>query len=102
MRIAVVFSLIIATLAIVFAVINPIAVDINFGLFKIHGAPLPLLLITTLLLGVLIGYLAWLPGRIAMRKKLRSLERGGAAPPVDLANTQDESTLARPKDFDEA
>ena len=99
MRIAVIISLLIATLAIIFAVMNPIAVDINFGLFTIHGAPLPLLLITTLLLGLLIGYLAWLPARIAMRRKLRSLERGEAAPTVDLATTQDEPTLGKTEGF---
>ncbi|HUF08638.1 MAG TPA: lipopolysaccharide assembly protein LapA domain-containing protein [Rhodothermales bacterium] len=102
MRIAVVVSLIIATLAIVFAVINPLSVNINFGFFTIHGAPLPLLLISTLLLGVLIGYLAWLPGRITMRRKLRSSERSRSESTVELVSDQDEATLAKPKDFEES
>lgn len=81
MRIAIILSLLIATLAIVFASINQITVDINFGFFTIHQASLPLVLISTLILGILAGYLMWLPARIAARNKIRALERaasGGA------------------------
>jgi len=80
MRIAIILSLLIATLAIVFAVINPLAVDINFGLFTIQGASLPLVLIMTLIIGVVIGYLVWLPARITALKKVRALERAAQTP----------------------
>jgi len=102
MRIAVIVSLLIATLAIIFAVMNRLYVDIYFGFFSVKGAPLPVVLISTLLLGVLIGYLAWLPGRISMRRKLRSSERSRSESTVDLVSDQDEATRARPKDFEEA
>lgn len=75
MRIALVLSLLIGILAVIFAVINPLAVNVNFGFATIAGASLPLVLISTLAIGVLIGYLVWLPARIAARKKIRSLER---------------------------
>ncbi|MGA7304916.1 MAG: LapA family protein [Rhodothermales bacterium] len=75
MRIAIILSLIISALAIIFAAINPLAVDIYFGFFTIESASLPLVLITTLIIGVFVGYLMWLPARMRLSKKVRALER---------------------------
>lgn len=107
MRIATIASLIIGTLAIIFAVINPMAVDIKFGLFTIENASLPLVLITTLVIGVLVGYLVGLPSKLHAKRRIRTLERAATKfkEAIDTQPTADFETseeLSSPDDPTEA
>lgn len=91
MRIAIILSLIISALAIIFAAINTQGVDIKFGFFTIESASLPLVLITTLIIGVFVGYLMWLPARMRLSKKVRALERAAQPTIVEPQLQQGES-----------
>lgn len=90
MRFAVILSLVIGAAAIIFAVINPLKVTINFGFFSIEETSLPLVLIATLLMGFLIGYLAWLPKRVAAAHRIRVLERS--------AHEAESAAMSQPED----
>ena len=96
MRIAIILSLIISTLAIVFAVINPLAVNVNFGFFTIQGASLPLVLITTLIIGVIAGYLMWLPARVSASRRIRALERAAQAVTIEPEEKEGEGSETGP------
>ena len=74
MRFALILSLLIAILAVVFALYNPDPVSINLIQYEITS-PLALVVIVTLLIGVLVGALASVPGRIRSRNRVRKLER---------------------------
>jgi putative membrane protein len=74
MRFALVFSLIIAVLAVVFALQNPQTMEVNLLFVDTQGST-ALVLIITFGLGVLVGLLSTLPGRIRDRRKIKSLEK---------------------------
>lgn len=80
MQIFIILALLIAIVAVVFAVQNTAAVTISFLIWKLEGS-LALVLLITLLVGVLISLLASTPGLIrgkwntsSQKKKLTSLE----------------------------
>ena len=74
MRLSLVFSLIIAVLAVVFALQNPQSMEVNLLFVDTQGST-ALVLIVTFGLGVLVGLLSTLPGRIRDRRKIKSLEK---------------------------
>jgi putative membrane protein len=74
MRIALVFSLIIATLAVVFALQNPGQVDLDVGPYTVRGA-LALVLMITFGMGLLVGFLATVPSRIKKHNQIKLLQR---------------------------
>jgi uncharacterized integral membrane protein len=75
MRILVAVSLIIAILAVVFAFQNSVPVELYLGPFKLPETPLALVILLAMALGVLIGYLAWLPQRLRSGKELKAYRR---------------------------
>ena len=86
MRLVLFVSLIIALAAVVFAMQNPGPMNLNI---PFTGSQLvstqPVVLISTLLIGLVIGLLASLPGRIGAglrarraEKRLEEIEKGGA------------------------
>lgn len=75
MRFALIFSLLIAIVAVVFALYNPAETQINIGPNYVLTSPLALVLIVTLLVGVLVGALFSVPGRIRSRSRVKKLEK---------------------------
>lgn len=74
MRFALVLSLLIAILAVVFALQNPQMMEVNLLFVETQGST-ALVLIVTLGIGVLVGLLSTLPGRIRDRRTIKSLEK---------------------------
>ncbi len=74
MRISLILSLVISLLAVAFALVNNETVAVNIGVATVEGS-LALVLLATLSIGVLVGILASLPGRLKAHKRIRSLER---------------------------
>jgi putative membrane protein len=74
MRFALVLSLLIAILAVVFALQNPQMMEVNLLFIETQGST-ALVLIVTLGIGVLVGLLSTLPGRIRDRRTIKSLEK---------------------------
>jgi len=68
MRFSLILSLIIAVLAVIFALQNATPVTVHLGPWTFNGS-LALVLMITLAIGVLIGFLASITGRIKTRKK---------------------------------
>lgn len=74
MRFGLIFSLILAVLAVVFALLNPQPMDVNLILFETTGST-ALILILTFGLGVLVGVLSTLPKQLRTRRKLKELQQ---------------------------
>jgi putative membrane protein len=82
MQIILIIALLIAILAVIFALQNAIPVSITFLVWKTEGS-LALVLLVTLAVGAVVGLLVSLPGRIrgawtagSQKKKLTELEAG--------------------------
>jgi len=74
MRLGLVFSLILAIFAVVFALQNPQTMDVNLLFFQTQGST-ALVLIVTFGFGVLVGLLSTLPKQIRTRRKLSELQK---------------------------
>lgn len=89
MRFALVLSLLIAIIAVAFAIYNPDAVDLRILNYQLT-APLAVVIISTLLLGVVVGILASFPSVMSRGARVRKLEKRvaeleGGAPPAATA-----------------
>jgi lipopolysaccharide assembly protein A len=80
MQVFIIIALLIAIVAVVFALQNLVTVSVSFLFWSLHGS-LALVLLVTLLVGVLISLLASLPGLVrgrmaasSQKKKLAALE----------------------------
>lgn len=74
MRFGLIFSLIIAVIAVIFALQNPQMMDVNLLFFETQGSA-ALILIITFGLGVVVGLISTLPSRLRTRRKLKKLEK---------------------------
>ena len=74
MRFALVFSLALAVLAVVFALQNPQMIEVNLLFVETEGSA-ALVLIVTFAIGVLVGLLSTLPSRIRDRRKVKTLKK---------------------------
>ena len=74
MRFGLLFSLLLATIAVLFAVQNPQTMDVNLLFVETEGST-ALILILTFGFGVLVGLLSSLPGRIRARRELKRLRK---------------------------
>lgn len=74
MRFGLIFSLILAILAVIFALLNPQPMDVNLILFETSGST-ALILILTFGFGVLVGVLSTLPKQLRTRRKLKELQQ---------------------------
>lgn len=74
MRLSLILSVIIAILAVIFALQNPYVITIKLGPFETEGST-ALVLIVTFAVGVLVGVLATLPGRIKAKMQTKTLKR---------------------------
>ena len=89
MQILLIFSFIIAFLAILFAIQNTEIVSIRFLLWETQGS-LALILFIALVAGALISYLATTPSQIKQRMTNSSQRKQIAELESQLATTQDE------------
>lgn len=74
MRFGLLFSLLLAILAVIFALQNPQPMDVNLLFFQTEGST-ALVLILTFGFGVLVGLLSSLPGRLRARRELKALQK---------------------------
>jgi uncharacterized integral membrane protein len=96
MQIMLVFSLVIAFVAIVFAIQNTVVTPIRFMIWESEGS-LALILFIALVAGALISYLATAPGQLRRRmtissqkKQIAEVEGKLAASQAELAQAQDQ------------
>ena len=74
MRFGLLFSLLLAIVAVIFALQNPQPMDVNLLFYQTEGST-ALVLILTFGFGVLVGLLSSLPGRLRARRKLKELQK---------------------------
>lgn len=93
MRFGLIFSLLLAVGAVVFALQNPQPMDVNLLFFQTEGST-ALVLILTFAFGVLVGLLSSLPGRLRARRKLKELQKkdGKRDPSASEGRTDTSST----------
>jgi len=86
MRLGLVSALLLAVLAVIFALQNPQPMEVNLLVFQTDGST-ALVLILTFAFGVLVGLVSTLPGRLRARRKVKDLERQ-----LDRSPSSSEST----------
>jgi putative membrane protein len=73
MRIGLISALVLAVVAVIFALQNPQGMEVNLLFFQTEGST-ALVLILTFAFGVLVGLISSLPGRIRARRKVKELQ----------------------------
>lgn len=96
MRIGLVLSLLLAILAVLFAVQNPQPMEVQLVFFSTEGST-ALVLILTFGLGVTVGLLSSLPGRIRARRKLKALQKKQQSDAADVSTTKASSSAPSSK-----
>jgi putative membrane protein len=74
MQIFLILALVIALIAVIFALQNTVIITVSFLFWQVHGS-LALLLIISLAAGALITFLALLPGLLRSRWSMRRLRK---------------------------
>lgn len=74
MRFGLLSGLILAILAVVFALQNPQPMEVNLLFFRTSGST-ALVLILTFAFGVAVGLISSLPGRLRARRELKALRK---------------------------
>lgn len=74
MRTGLILSLLLAILAVIFALQNPQLMDVNLLFFETQGST-ALVLILTFGFGVVVGVLSTLPKQLRTRRKLKELQK---------------------------
>ena len=75
MRYSLILSLIVAVLAVAFALVNNDTVTVHLGVTTVQNQSLAMVLLVALFAGVLVGILASLPGRFRAHNRIKSLEK---------------------------
>ena len=96
MQILLIFSFLIAFVAIIFAIQNTDITPIRFLIWETEGS-LALILFIALVAGALISYLATTPGQIRRRMTISSQRKRIAEVESQLASTQNELNVAEGK-----
>jgi lipopolysaccharide assembly protein A len=100
MRIFLLFALLIALIAVIFALQNTQVVSINFLAWTFQSS-IALEMVVTLIAGVLVGILAMLPGSIRSQLQISSKKKEKAGLEASLAQAQ-QQVAALQKQMDEA
>lgn len=98
MRIALILSLALAILAVVFALQNPANIDVELGPFDLHGST-ALILMVTFCIGVVVGILAAVPTLMKRRKRIRELERHAAETGSTWSPTESDLHTSSSKEY---
>lgn len=94
MRFALVLSLLIAILAVVFALQNPAYIDVNIGPYDIAGST-ALILMVTFGVGVIVGILAATPTIVKRKRRIRHLEKHSEVQTDESAPAGETQTTTR-------
>lgn len=97
MRLGLIFSLLLAVLAVIFALQNPQTMDVNLLFFQTQGST-ALVLILTFVLGVVVGLLSSLPGRLRARRKLKELQQKQTSRPSPRSSPSSSPADSPPSD----
>lgn len=87
MRIALVFSLLISILAVIFALQNPEMMDVQIGALVFNGTK-ALILIITFFIGVIVGVLGTIPSTVRSRRKVSRLRKRIADDPAPTRTSE--------------
>lgn len=82
-RAALVVSLIVSILMVIFALANTHTVEVSFVFYETPPSPVALLLIVTFAIGVLVGVLASFSSRKKATKRKQSRSSSVPSPPLD-------------------
>jgi len=96
MRFGLVLSLLLAILAVLFAVQNPQPMEVQLLFFSTEGST-ALVLILTFGLGVTAGLLSSLPGRIRARRELKALRKKQQSEDPDASTPKPSSSRSSSK-----
>lgn len=91
MRFGLLFSLLLAIVAVIFALQNPQPMDVNLLFYQTEGST-ALVLILTFGFGVVVGLLSSLPGRLRARRKLKELQQKHGPDKSSASHSPDAST----------
>lgn len=91
MRFSLVIALVVAIIAVVFALQNPDPVDVSLGPFDLTGSA-ALVILITFVLGVAVGVLASLPSIYRRQKTIKHLKRGDT--PGSIAGLSSDATAS--------
>lgn len=78
MRLTLIFSLLVAIVAVVFALQNPQMMEVNLLFVETQGSA-ALVLLVTFAIGVVVGLLSTLPGRIRDKRTIKKLKKGSSS-----------------------
>lgn len=104
MRFGLLFSLLLAILAVIFALQNPQPMDVNLLFFETEGST-ALILIVTFGLGVVVGLLSTLPTQLRTRRKLKKLQKSQESesePSSPVTSPKSSSESSRPSGTSDA
>lgn len=101
MRFGLIFSLVLAIVAVFFAVQNPQPMDVNLLFFQTEGST-ALVLILTFAFGVVVGLLSSLPGRIRARRQLKALQQQQSAEQKSASSSQSSAGPSTSRDRSES
>ncbi|GIV58356.1 MAG: hypothetical protein KatS3mg042_1269 [Rhodothermaceae bacterium] len=94
MRFSLILAFLLSIFTAVFALMNTDPVTVNFGVFEATG-PTALVVLVAFGVGLLVGMLVMLPGRLRQRRELRRLTRSGSGPGSETPSTP-ETTYTPP------
>lgn len=98
MRFALILSLLLSILAVVFALQNPAPIDVEIGPFQLNGST-ALILMVTFCIGVIVGILAAVPSLMKRRKRVRELERNAATAGTTAPRPSDDLYTSSSKEY---
>ncbi len=74
MRLGLISALVLAVVAVIFALQNPQPMEVNLLFFQTEGST-ALVLILTFAFGVIVGLISSLPGRLRAQRKVKELQK---------------------------
>lgn len=80
MRLGLISALVLAVVAVIFALQNPQAMEVNLLFFQTEGST-ALVLILTFAFGVVVGLISSLPGRLRAQRKVKELQKEQSTSP---------------------
>lgn len=95
MRFALILALVIAVVAVVFALQNPADMEVRLGPYVVTGST-AIVLLVTFAIGALVGILAAMPGRWAASRRARKLEKELHAAPTTVVTPVTSTTEPDP------
>lgn len=96
MRFGLVSALVLAVVAVIFALQNPQPMEVNLLFFETEGST-ALVLILTFAFGVVVGLISSLPGRLRARRKVKELEKEKQTSSAGPSSTSPPASASSPR-----